>query len=158
MKYCQNCQSENKDVAKFCSSCGKEFEISENKDNVEIDSFVKEEKINTRTSLDKVSFILGIISVGALLMCTFFPVAIITGPLAIITGIISLTKVPRNERKKAIIAIVLGSVGLIYAILLFIFIPILLDFVMNFLNDYCLTEGNEELCEMLKSMLPNLFK
>lgn len=72
----------------------------------------------------KVSFIIGLISLGAL--TSLFPLAIVTSPYAIICGIISLVTKPEIDRNKAVLGLVFGCISFLLSLIIYILLFILL--------------------------------
>lgn len=161
MKTCNVCNKENRDEAKFCISCGSKFILEQKeeediKENIELCNYCETTIINQRTSLDKVALILGLISIGVLVLMGMFPIAIIVSPIAIIISIVAMTKLQKGDRKKAVIGLVFGIIAFVISILCYIFLPIIINEISILLDDFCSSEGNSDICEMIKSIFPNL--
>ncbi len=76
---------------------------------------------NGESSVAKVSFIIGLISIGAL-VSFMIPLPVVIAPYAVICGIVSLVIKPKVDTSKAILGIVFGSVSFILSFLAYIII------------------------------------
>ncbi len=159
MKFCQKCGRENQDDAKFCVGCGIQFDQEQNQENDVFEAqYPKyEQPIKSKSSMGTVSMILGIISVGLLCLCCCCPVSIITGPIAIITGIIYIVKNPTESKGKAIAGLVLGIVATVLSIILFISLPEIMESVRETALDTCFRYPDSEECHTYKETFPFWF-
>lgn len=153
MKFCPKCGHENNDEVKFCINCGEKF-IEEDAvhETVDVDPTPQS------SSLAKVSFITGIISVGLLVSMCCFPIAIIVGPIAIVTGIISLVRTPKLSKKQAIIGLVLGSVAFLLSLIMFLCMDPMLEFLKQYMQDYCIQYPDSDECLTYKEAFPEWFQ
>lgn len=160
MKNCEKCGYQNNDDANFCVCCGASFdEVNSNNDAEEV---LEIDPSTQTSSLAKVSFITGIISLGLLFSMCCYPIAIIVGPISIITGIISLVKKPKLSTTKAILGIIFGSLALVLSIILFIIsgplTDIIADAYIEYIRDYCSKNPNSQECITYKDQFPEWFK
>ena len=155
MKYCSKCGSENKEDAKFCMNCGTFFEESSQVSYFEESTQVVETK---KSSLDKVSMILGIVAASLSVVCCCLPfLAVILGPIAIITGIIYLVKYPSANKGKAIAGIVLGAVALLIGIIIYASWPAMEELIEEAARQICDADPNSEECQIYKQTFPEWF-
>ena len=160
MKYCPNCGRANQENSKFCMYCGTKFDEVKENENVEtVNAEFTENKTitNNESSLGKLSMILGIISVGLLIICCCFPVSVIVGPIAIITGIVSLTKNKGANKKLAILGIVLGSIALLLSIVSFVCMEPFLELMEEMAHEICNQDPNSDECLLYKENFPGWF-
>ncbi len=172
MKYCTKCEKMNNDNAKFCYNCGNQFSsalITEENNNgfsgeeqgspyykVE-HSDIKIKTPDNQSTLNKVSLILGIISISLLgIIC--FPISIIVSPIAIITGIVAIIRNPKQNKKKAKLGIIFGGIALILSIILFIIAPIYMELQKNKAYEICEQYPYSEECQEYKEQYPGWFK
>lgn len=156
MKYCPKCGKENKDDANFCVSCGHNFVT--NTDNFQ--GMPNPEIVKPVSTLGLVSMICGIISLASLVVCCFLPVvALITGPIAVITGIIYLVKHKDQNKNQAILGIVLGAIGLVLGIVILIgILRIDPEAIKQGAIDECIQNPNSDECQMYQKLFPDWFK
>ena len=174
MKYCPKCGNINGDKAKFCYSCGHPFPEETIKEDSNTETVVEQEKgspyykvennktfiepvINTKATLDKVSMILGIISLALLGMCCF-PISIVVAPIAIITGIVSLCNKKNIDNKKAVLGIVFGGIALLLSIILFAILPSVIEVYKEYARNICNSSPNSDECQIFKKNFPGWFK
>lgn len=152
MKFCPKCGHENNDEFKFCMNCGAMLNEEEIHETVDVDPTPQ------KSSLAKVSLITGIISMGLLVSMCCFPVAIIVGPIAIATGIISLVRTPKLSKKQAIIGIVLGSIALLMSLIIFLCMDPLLELLKQYMQEYCIQYPDSDECLTYKNTFPEWFE
>lgn len=168
MKKCTYCGQQNNDASQFCVNCGSKFETQGiiNQTNEEQlyevkveENVVKEASLikKEENSLATVSLILGLISIGCLLIFTMIPFGTVISLFALTTGIIAIVRKPKIAKQKAIFGIIAGSIVFILCIVIFIVAGPVIEMVKEFLNNYCHSNSNSDECLMLEELLPNLF-
>lgn len=152
MKYCKNCGKENLDDAQFCLSCGAQLENA-------AEAVVEPYSMPKKSSLGKVSMILGIIGAALSIVCCCFPfLSIIIGPIAIITGIVFLVKCPDDKKGQAIAGIVLGAVALLIGIIMFASADLFEEALKQAAQELCNQDPNSEECQIYKETFPQWFE
>ena len=129
-KKCQNCGAENKSGSKFCTQCGKPFEVQEDDQNNNIipTDYTESETANVLAILSLILFFGGSIITG--IISAFLPTSIgyrfssLSGisPLAgIVIMIVGRVKYPTNKFLKIVMWIIIASI-IISLIIFIIFI------------------------------------
>ena len=173
MKFCTKCGKQNEDNAKFCLNCGNKFESVNNEfDEMNIESnevqfngssYYSSQQTpvylnNKKSSLDKVSMIIGIIAICfSTVLCCCFPISYILSPIAIILGIIYVKKYPQEKNGKAIAGIVLGAVALMFTIIITILLPDFIEMMKEYAYQVCQSNPDSDECESYKSNFPQWF-
>ena len=172
MKYCPKCGKQNEYDAKFCLNCGNKFDV----ENVNIDTDNNQEDLNgsnyynaepqtnyiynnKKSSLDKVSMVLGIIAIAfSTLLCCCSPISYILGPIAIILGIIYMKKCPNEKKGKATAGIILGAIALLFAIFFTVILPETIESMKEIAYLECQNNPNSDECITYKQSFPQWFQ
>lgn len=154
MKNCPHCGKENVEDAVYCVSCGKAIEQAQEPTN---QPELMKGQFASGSTLGKSSLILGIISLVCTVICCCFPVVFITAPISIILAVISLVKYKDDKHGKAIAGLICAVIALIICILYVVMIPEFMEFMKEYVQEFCAQNPGSQECETYKEAFPQWF-
>ena len=155
MKFCPHCGKENTEDAVYCVNCGKEIEQPQEPNN---QPSQMAGQYPSGSTVGKSSLILGIFSLVCTVICCCFPVVFILAPISIILALVSIFKHKNDSHGKAIAGLICAGIALAVCIFIVIMIPQVMEYLEEYVVEFCQTNPTSDECETFKEAFPQWFK